>query len=171
MRDGKKSLQDVSKNSKRTKNRKPPMLRTEHRGFYASPAWYALQVGGRETGRCLSGNRFFHSQIKHWASWQISTLMRFFERPGGFVDVILPQFVQKEKRQTRKPAASMRFREKSHPIKYYDITHPAFFQCLSAGILPLSGCNVSVLQCPATGAAQRTAKELFFGLPSQAVRF
>ena len=25
------------------------MLQTEHRGFYASPAWYALQVGGRET--------------------------------------------------------------------------------------------------------------------------
>jgi hypothetical protein len=42
-------------------------------------------------------------------AFQISTLMRFFERPGGFVDVILPQFVQKEKRQTRKPAASMRF--------------------------------------------------------------
>jgi hypothetical protein len=41
--------------------------------------------------------------------------MRFFERPGGFVDVILPQFVQKEKRQTRKPAASMRFREKIAP--------------------------------------------------------
>jgi hypothetical protein len=29
----------------------------------------------------------------------------FFERPGGFVDVILPQIVQKEKRQARKPAA------------------------------------------------------------------
>jgi hypothetical protein len=33
-----------------------------------------------------------------------------------FVGVIIPQFVQKEKRQTRKPAASMRFREKTHPI-------------------------------------------------------
>jgi hypothetical protein len=43
--------------------------------------------------------------------------MRFFERPGGFVEIIIPQSVQKEKRQTRKPAASMRFREKSHPIK------------------------------------------------------
>jgi hypothetical protein len=43
--------------------------------------------------------------------------MRFFERTGGFVDVIIPQIVQKEKRQTRKSAASMRFREKSHPIK------------------------------------------------------
>jgi hypothetical protein len=31
--------------------------------------------------------------------------MRFFERPGGFVGVIIPQIVQKEKRQTRKPAA------------------------------------------------------------------
>ena len=30
---------------------------------------------------------------------QISTLMRFFERPGGFVKYIIPQFVQKEKRQ------------------------------------------------------------------------
>lgn len=93
------------------------MLQTEHRGFAASPAWYALQVGGRETGRRLSGNRFFHSQIKHWASWQISTLLCFFERPGGFVEIIIPQIVQKEKRQTRKPAASMRFVKKSHPIK------------------------------------------------------
>ena len=31
--------------------------------------------------------------------------MRFFERPGGFVEIIIPQSVQKEKRQTRKPAA------------------------------------------------------------------
>lgn len=37
-------------------------------------------------------------------------------------------------------------------------------------ILPY-GCNVSVLQCQAAGTAQRTAKELSFGLPSQAVRF
>jgi hypothetical protein len=43
--------------------------------------------------------------------------MRFFERPGGFVEIIIPQIVKKEKRQTRKPAASMRFRKKSHPIK------------------------------------------------------
>jgi hypothetical protein len=35
--------------------------------------------------------------------------MRFFERPGGFVEIIIPQIVQKEKRQTRKPAASTRF--------------------------------------------------------------
>jgi hypothetical protein len=26
--------------------------------------------------------------------------MRFFERPGGFVEIIIPQSVQKEKRQT-----------------------------------------------------------------------
>ena len=77
----------------------------KHHHIKSSPAWYALRVGGRETGRRLSGNRFFHSQIKHWASWQISTLMRFFERPGGFVEIIIPQIVQKEKRQTRKPAA------------------------------------------------------------------
>jgi hypothetical protein len=31
--------------------------------------------------------------------------MCFFERPGGFVEMIVPQLVQKEKRQTRKPAA------------------------------------------------------------------
>lgn len=43
--------------------------------------------------------------------------MRFFDRPGGFVEIIIPQIVQKEKRQTRKPAASMRFREKTHPIE------------------------------------------------------
>ena len=42
-------------------------------------------------------------------AFQTSTLMRFYERPGGFVDAILPQIVKKEKRQTRKPAASMRF--------------------------------------------------------------
>jgi hypothetical protein len=50
-------------------------------------------------------------------AFQISTLMRFFERPGGFVDVILPQFVQKEKRQTRKPAASTRFTRKRAQLK------------------------------------------------------
>jgi hypothetical protein len=37
-------------------------------------------------------------------AFQISTLLRFFERPGGFVEIIIPQIVQKEKRQTRKPA-------------------------------------------------------------------
>jgi hypothetical protein len=31
--------------------------------------------------------------------------LRFSDRLGGFVDVILPQIVQKEKRQARKPAA------------------------------------------------------------------
>lgn len=51
------------------------------------------------------------------------------------------------------------------------ITHQAFCQCLSAGSLSPSGCNVSVLQCPAAGAAQRTAVRLSYGLPSQAVRF
>ena len=45
----------------------------------------------------------------------------------------------------------------------------AFFQCLSAGSLSLSGCNASVLQCPAAGAAQRTAVRLSYGQPSQAV--
>ena len=49
--------------------------------------------------------------------------------------------------------------------------NPAFFQCFSAGSLSPSGCNVSALQCPDSIAAQRTAKELSFGQPSQAVRF
>jgi hypothetical protein len=40
------------------------------------------------------------------AAFQISALMCFFERPGGFVDVIIPQIVQKEKRQAiPEPAA------------------------------------------------------------------
>lgn len=30
-------------------------------------------------------------------AFQISALMRFFERPGGFVEIIIPQSVQKEK--------------------------------------------------------------------------
>ena len=88
-----------------------------HHHIKASPAWYALQVGGRETGRRLSGNRFFHSPIKHGVGWQISALLCFFERPGGFVEMIIPQFVQKEKRQTRKPAASMRFTRKRTQLK------------------------------------------------------
>ena len=95
----------------------------------ASPAWYALRVVGRETGRRLSGNRFFHSQIKHWASWQISTLMRFFKRPGGFVEIIIPQFVQKEKRQTRKPAAFELPEQKlkANPITMISISHIQHF--------------------------------------------
>lgn len=36
---------------------------------------------------------------------QISTLMRFFERPGGFVDVIIPQIVQKEKPAGKRSSA------------------------------------------------------------------
>ena len=43
--------------------------------------------------------------------------MRFFERPGGFVEIIIPQIVQKEKRQTRKPAASTRFTRKRAQLK------------------------------------------------------
>nr|DAH60106.1 MAG TPA: hypothetical protein [Caudoviricetes sp.] len=32
--------------------------------------------------------------------------MRFFERPGGFVEIIIPQIAQKEKRQAlEQPAA------------------------------------------------------------------
>lgn len=102
---GRRACKTSRRNQKREKIERPPMLQTEHRGFYASLTWYALQVGGRETGRHLSGNRFFHSQIKHWASWQISTLMRFSERPGGFVEIIIPQFVQKEKPAGKRSSA------------------------------------------------------------------
>nr|DAG28896.1 MAG TPA: hypothetical protein [Caudoviricetes sp.] len=37
--------------------------------------------------------------LRQSRGFQISTLMRFCERPGGFVEIIIPQFVQKEKRQ------------------------------------------------------------------------
>lgn len=49
-----------------------------------------------------------------------------------------------------------------------DLPIQVFYQYLSAGSLSPSGCNVSVLQCPAAGAAQRTAVRLSYGLPSQA---
>lgn len=42
---------------------------------------------------------------------------------------------------------------------------------LSGDSIQPYGCNGSALQCPAMEAVQRTAKELSFGLPSQAVRF
>ena len=35
------------------------------------------------------------------AAFQISILMRFFERPGRFVDVILPQSIRHDKNQRR----------------------------------------------------------------------
>jgi hypothetical protein len=57
-----------------------------------------------------------HGKIR-MSAFQISALMRFFERPGGFVEIIIPQFVKKEKRQTRKPAASMRFTRKRTQLK------------------------------------------------------
>lgn len=62
-------------------------------------------------------------------AFQISTLMRFFERPGGFVDVILPQFVQKEKRQTRKPAVFELPEQKlkANPITMISISHIQHF--------------------------------------------
>ena len=39
------------------------------------------------------------------AAFQISTLMRFFERPGGFVEIIIPQSVQKEKPAGKRSSA------------------------------------------------------------------
>jgi len=55
--------------------------------------------------------------------------MCFFERPGGFVDVIMPQFVQKEKRQTRKPAAFELPEQKlkANPITMISISHIQHF--------------------------------------------
>jgi hypothetical protein len=50
-------------------------------------------------------------------AFQISALLCFFERPGGFVEIIIPQIVKKEKRQTRKPAASTRFTRKRAQLK------------------------------------------------------
>ena len=37
--------------------------------------------------------------------FQISALMRFFERPGGFVDIIILQIVQKEKPAGKRSSA------------------------------------------------------------------
>ena len=39
-------------------------------------------------------------QTEH-RGFQISALMRFFERPGGFVDVIIPQSIRHDKNQRR----------------------------------------------------------------------
>lgn len=59
------------------------------------------------------------------AAFQISALMRFFVRPGGFVEIIIPQSVQKEKRQTRKPAAFELPEQKlkANPITMISISH------------------------------------------------
>lgn len=62
-------------------------------------------------------------------------------------------------------------REAGRICWHYFTTYPAFCQCFSAGSLSPSGCNASVLQCPAAEAAQHTAVRLSYGLPSQAVRF
>ena len=78
-------------------------------------------------------------------AFQISTLMRFFERPGGFVDVILPQFVQKEKRQTRKPAAfELPEQElKANPITIISISHiQHFFNAFQ----PVTYCRPAVMR-------------------------
>ena len=105
-------------------------------------------------------------------AFQISTQMRFFERPGGFVEIIIPQSVQKEKPACIAVQAGSIFRPPLQPERHeqlYYITHPAFYQCLSAGSLSPFGCNVFALQCPRSIAAQRTAVRLSYGLPSQAV--
>ena len=50
-------------------------------------------------------------------AFQISALMRFFERPGGFVEIIIPQFRAKRKAADPKARRFNAFREKSHPIE------------------------------------------------------
>ena len=88
---------------------------------------------------------FAHKQPPRCPQWtpgvfQISTFLCFYERPGGFVDAILPQSVQKEKRQTRKPAALMRFMRSRTQLRllYYN-------QCKKksqrVNVLPLALCT------------------------------
>jgi hypothetical protein len=94
----------------------------------------------------------------------------------GRVDLLMLLYHKSCKKKSGKPESLplLNCQSKSSkliPRQDWYITHPAFYQCLSAGSLPPSGCNVSVLQCPAAGAAQRTAVRLSYGLPSQAVRF
>lgn len=62
-------------------------------------------------------------------AFQTSTIMRFFERPGGFVEIIIPQIVKKEKRQTRKPAAFELPEQKlkANPITMISISHIQHF--------------------------------------------
>lgn len=61
--------------------------------------------------------------------------MRFFERPGGFVEIIIPQSVQKEKRQTRKPAASMRFTRKRTQLRL--LYHTSSILSMIFNLLPI----------------------------------
>lgn len=108
----------------------------------ASPAWYALRVGGRETGRRLSGNRFFHSQIKHWASWQISTLMRLFERLCGFRWCYYTTNRAKRKAASPKVCRFNAFREKSHPIEIIVSHIQHFFNAFQ----PVADCRPAVMR-------------------------
>ena len=91
--------------------------------------------------------------------------------------MIITQFVQKEKPAGKRSSAGYLYTLPEYVYSYSElvnkyIIYPAFYQCFFlAGSLSPSGCNVSALQCPAAEAAQHTAKELSFGLPSQAVRF
>ena len=116
----------------------------------ASPAWYALLVDGRETGRCLSGNRFFHSQIKHWASWQISTLMCFFERPSGFRWYYYTTNRAKRKAADPKACRFNAFREKSRSIKVMVSHIQHFFNAFQ----PVAYRRPAVM-CPCCNVRQR----------------
>jgi hypothetical protein len=61
--------------------------------------------------------------------------MCFFERLGGFVEIIIPQIVKKEKRQTRKPAASMRFVRNHTQLKLW--YHTSSILSMIFNLLPI----------------------------------
>ena len=86
-------------------------------------------------------------------AFQISTPLRFFERPGGFVDVILPQIVQKEKRQTRKPAAFELPEQKlkANPITMISIS---YIQHFFNAFQPVADCRPAVM-CLCCNVRQR----------------
>ena len=57
------------------------------------------------------------------AAFQISTLMRFFERPGGFVEIIIPQSVQKEKPAGKRSSAGFLYTMPSLGVHQYGLAY------------------------------------------------
>ena len=57
------------------------MLQTERRGFYASPTWYALQVGGRETVSNIRPNALLREA--GWICWCYYTTIRAKRKVAG----------------------------------------------------------------------------------------
>lgn len=56
-------------------------------------------------------------------AFQISTLMRFFERPGGFVEIIIPQSVQKEKPAGKRSSAGFLYTMPSLGVHQYGLAY------------------------------------------------